>query len=123
MGGWSNAAGQRFGLTAAMLGVALCAAACIPKTVELQRNFFLAHGLVGTLLIENMDGLVLYEHNPERSRVSLSPASTFKILNTLIAAEEKAVANERSPFSWDGVVRTEMPRLNQTWTSSGLTEP
>src|SRR5688572_13333343 len=33
------------------------------------------------------------------------PASTFKIFNSLVALEEKAVADEREVIPWDGVER------------------
>lgn len=48
------------------------------------------------------------------SRVNerLSPCSTFKILNSMIALESKVVKDENELIKWDGVVR-EYPQWNQ----------
>jgi beta-lactamase class D len=43
--------------------------------------------------------------NPERARQRLLPASTFKILNSLIALETGVIADENSTIGWDGVDR------------------
>ena len=41
----------------------------------------------------------------QRADERLSPCSTFKILNSLIALESKAVRDENETLIWDGVVR------------------
>ncbi|MDD5157186.1 penicillin-binding transpeptidase domain-containing protein [Sulfurimonas sp.] len=41
----------------------------------------------------------------ERENERYSPCSTFKILNSLIALEVKAVEDENESIKWDGVVR------------------
>ena len=49
-----------------------------------------------------MDGETVYVHNAPRSIVRFSPASTFKIPNTLIALESQIVESKSSVFRWDG---------------------
>jgi beta-lactamase class D len=47
-----------------------------------------------------------------RENERLSPCSTFKILNSMIALESKVVKDENELIKWDGVVR-EYPQWNQ----------
>jgi len=65
-------------------------------------NLFREKNLVGTIVISSLDGRPTYIHNNERARTRFSPASTFKIANTLIALEEGAVANGKTIIKWDG---------------------
>ena len=44
-------------------------------------------------------------HNEKRAKQQLSPASTFKILNTLIALDVGVVTSKDSVFQWDGTKR------------------
>lgn len=41
----------------------------------------------------------------ERTNERLSPCSTFKILNSLIALESKVIQDENETLAWDGTVR------------------
>ncbi len=61
--------------------------------------------IVGTMLIESLDGTKRYVYNNVRAMTPLLPASTFKIPNTLIALQEGVVSAD-SNISWDGVERT-----------------
>jgi len=61
--------------------------------------------IVGTMLIESLDGTKRYVYNNVRAMTPLLPASTFKIPNTLIALQEGIVSAD-SNISWDGVERT-----------------
>lgn len=65
-------------------------------------KLFTERNISGSIVISSLDGNTTYTHNDERANSRLNPASTFKILNTLIALEEKAVANEREKIKWDG---------------------
>ena len=47
-----------------------------------------------------------------RENERLSPCSTFKILNSMIALESKVIKDENEIIKWDGVVR-EYPQWNQ----------
>jgi len=67
---------------------------------------FSRSGLTGTLVIESLDGGTTYVHNPQRADTGFIPASTFKIPNSLIALEEKAIRDEREVIPWDGKQRS-----------------
>lgn len=65
-------------------------------------DLFRKNKVEGTIVISSLDGATVFLHNKERATTQLLPASTFKILNTLIALDEKAVANEQEIITWDG---------------------
>jgi beta-lactamase class D len=56
----------------------------------------------GTILISSLDGSQTYVHNERRANTRFVPASTFKILNTLIALDEGAIADDKVTIEWDG---------------------
>jgi beta-lactamase class D len=76
---------------------------------------FLAESVLGTMVIESLDGSVRVIHNEDRAAARFSPASTFKIVNTLIALDQGILASRNSTFTWDGVER-DVPTWNQDQT-------
>lgn len=58
------------------------------------------HNTKGTLIISSLDSKVEYTHNEKRAKERFSPASTFKVLNTLIALEENII-DEKQTIQWD----------------------
>ncbi|KAF1073623.1 class D beta-lactamase [Halodesulfovibrio sp. MK-HDV] len=65
-------------------------------------DLFHTNKVEGTIVISSLDGTTVFLHNKERANTQLLPASTFKMLNTLIALDEKVVANEQEILTWDG---------------------
>jgi beta-lactamase class D len=59
-------------------------------------------GVDGTVVIASLRSGQTFVHNEFRAKQRFSPASTFKIMNTLIAVEEGAVASKSDVFEWDG---------------------
>lgn len=55
----------------------------------------------GTIVISELNGTGAHIHNERRANERFVPASTFKILNTLIALE-RGVVSEQSVLKWDG---------------------
>lgn len=55
----------------------------------------------GTLVLEALDGSRSWVHNDSRASALFVPASTFKILNTLIALDA-GVIDEKEVLKWDG---------------------
>lgn len=53
---------------------------------------------------------IAHYYNKERCATRYTPASTFKILNSLIALETSIVPNEQMIIKWDGV-----KRWNENW--------
>lgn len=73
--------------------------------IDAVAEVFRAEGVVGTFVVASSEGKVLHVYNDERSKLHFSPASTFKILNTLIALDAAVVSSKDSPFKWDGTDR------------------
>ncbi|ABW29285.1 beta-lactamase, putative [Acaryochloris marina MBIC11017] len=60
----------------------------------------------GSILIYDLKRNRTYQHNPARNTQPFLPASTFKILNSLIALETGVIANDLAILTWDGVERS-----------------
>ncbi|BAZ13575.1 putative beta-lactamase [Calothrix sp. NIES-4071] len=62
-------------------------------------------GVEGSILIYDLKANRTYQHNPTRNATSFLPASTFKILNSLISLETRVIADEVAVLTWDGIKR------------------
>lgn len=71
--------------------------------VELE-NLFKKYQVEGTLVLESLNTKKVDIYNKKRANIAFSPASTFKIPNTLIALNE-GVVNKDSIIVWDKKVR------------------
>lgn len=58
--------------------------------------------LNGTVVIESLKTKERHVYNEKRSKEYFLPASTFKIVNTLIALWEKVIHDETEIIKWDG---------------------
>lgn len=76
---------------------------------------FARHGVDGTMVLAALNGGEIVFHNDQRASQRMSPASTFKILNTLIALDAKAVAGADDVLKWDGW-HYDIPAWNQDQT-------
>lgn len=77
-----------------------------PSKSDLITELFVKKGVEGTLVVASSAGKILHTYNAERAQIRFSPASTFKILNTLIALDAELVTPENSKFEWDGKQRS-----------------
>jgi len=91
-----------------LLAAAPAAAADDPELAALFR----ARGVTGTMLITSVSGDTAFAYNQTRAGIRYSPASTFKIANSLIALEERAIRDEHDTLRWDGVERS-IPSWNR----------
>ncbi len=73
--------------------------------IDSVARVFEAAGVVGTIVVAAVDGNRRYVYNDQRSNTRFSPASTFKIPNTLIALDAAVVTSADSTFKWDGTER------------------
>ena len=73
---------------------------------------FQALDIEGSIIIYDLNQNLTHQHNPERNATPFLPASTFKILNSLIALETGVIANDLSILTWDGVNRS-IPAWNR----------
>jgi len=72
-------------------------------------------GVEGTTVISSLSGEQTFIHNESRAHKRFSPASTFKIPNTLISLEAQVIAGEDAVFEWDGQVY-QIPNWNHDQT-------
>jgi len=78
---------------------------------EWKRHFDAA-GASGTMALQKDGASNISVFNAKRAATSYLPASTFKILNTLIALETRSVAGPDELFRYDGV-----PRAMAAWNA------
>jgi beta-lactamase class D len=67
-------------------------------------RLFAKEGITGTIVISSLQSGQVFIHNDVRANQRFTTASTFKILNTLISLEEKAISGKDDVFKWDGHV-------------------
>lgn len=76
------------------------------QAAELQfDDIFKAEKTTGTLVVERLGQQKIWVHNEARATQPKTPASTFKIPNSLFALEAEAVANVDELVPWDGTKR------------------
>ncbi|MCL4703753.1 class D beta-lactamase [bacterium] len=68
-------------------------------------KYFKEAGVEGAFLLYDLKNDKYLAYNSERLQQGYVPASTFKILNSLIALETGVIADENEIFKWDGTVR------------------
>jgi beta-lactamase class D len=78
-------------------------------------SVFKQMGVEGSVVIYDLSNKKFYEHNSSRNKRAFVPASTFKILNTLIALETGAISDDRTVIKWDGVRRTNGGMEVEAW--------
>lgn len=69
---------------------------------EHMADTFRSSGVKGTMVLSSLDGDVDYIFNSERANTYLTPASTFKIPNAIIALEKNIVSNPQHIIKWNG---------------------
>jgi beta-lactamase class D len=80
------------------------------QKIDFGRHFQ-ALGVEGSILIYDANNNQTFHHNPQRNQTAFLPASTFKILNSLISLETGVIPDEIAVLTWDGVIR-EIPEWN-----------
>lgn len=66
----------------------------------------------GSIIIYDSKGDRIFQYNPQRNTTDFPPASTFKILNSLISLETGVIADEIAILTWDGIQR-DLPEWNR----------
>ncbi len=69
---------------------------------EVIAKLFAKEGLTGTMVLSSVGSGETFIHNDLRANHRFTVASTFKILNTLIALEEEVISGKDDLFKWDG---------------------
>ena len=80
----------------------LCAALMVPVADDPDlTKLFHEKGVSGVMIISSLDGNIEYTHNAAEADVRRSPASTFKIPNTLMALDAGVVKDAGEIIPWD----------------------
>jgi beta-lactamase class D len=66
----------------------------------------------GSIMIYDSNNDRIFRHNPQRNTTAFLPASTFKILSSLIALETGVISDELAILTWDGISR-KIPAWNR----------
>lgn len=85
----------------------------VPADSTADLSAFFPEGTVGTFVGYDVQSGVTTCYTPERAAERRTPASTFKIFNSLAALDAGAVADEHEVVEWDGVERT-FPAWNES---------
>jgi beta-lactamase class D len=88
-----------------------------PPVVNIAQNLdfgrhFQYLGVEGSIMIYDSNNDRVFQHNPQRNTTAFLPASTFKILNSLIALETGVISDELAILTWDGISR-KIPAWNR----------
>lgn len=75
---------------------------CSCQKTEFMSDYFETNNINGTVIVSSLNTGKEYIYNSKRSNEQFLPASTFKVLNTLIALQENIVADEYDKIKWDG---------------------
>lgn len=82
----------------------LISASCNYKERNLEWNkIFDKYDIKGTFVLKKVSNNELKIYNKERSDSSYLPASTFKIINSMIALQTSAIESIDDTIKWDGI--------------------
>lgn len=94
----------------ALLSLLLCQNLLAQKRLTQFDHYFKEAGLKGSFSLYDLNKKEYYTTDPKEFTIATSPASTFKIPNTFIALEERAVRDENEIIKWDGT-----PKRLKVW--------
>ena len=83
----------------------------IAQQIDFKRHFQ-ELGVTGSILIQDLNDDRTYQYNSQRNATEFLPASTFKIINSLIALETGVLSHDLAILTWDGIER-EIPEWNR----------
>jgi beta-lactamase class D len=83
----------------------------VAQKIDFGRHFQ-ELGVEGSIMIYDLNNDRIYQHNPQRNATTFLPASTFKILNSLISLETGVISDELAVLTWDGIQR-KVPEWNR----------
>ncbi|PKQ64176.1 class D beta-lactamase [Labilibaculum filiforme] len=79
------------------------------KGIDNWGKLFQDNNVNGTFVLKNLNTSKTLTYNKERSDTEFVPASTFKILNSMIALQVSSIASVDDTIIWDGVDREYKP--------------
>lgn len=89
-------------IVAVLCGALACATSDGRRGHAFMAGYMHDRNLAGTVVVESLNTGKRFIYDHARAGRRYPPASSFKIVNTLIALREGAVKNEHERLSWDG---------------------
>lgn len=86
-----------------IVGFLLCSSTAI-FAQENWSSYFTESGVEGSITVFDYEQKKWYYSDEKDAHNATLPASTFKILHSLIALETKAITNENEVINWDGTI-------------------
>ncbi len=80
----------------------------MPQTKEINdglKKFYDSYKVEGSFILYDLNNDHYIYYNPDKIKTPLTPASTFKILNSLIGVETGVIKDENHVIKWDGINR------------------
>jgi beta-lactamase class D len=105
---WTNSADNNYSVASAIIPLGLIggvAATTVAAPTDSLSDVFSGKPFEATMIVASLDGSEQFVHNAPRSRQRMSPASTFKVPNSLIGLDQGVVTSKDSTFTWDGTDR------------------
>ena len=94
------------GITIVLISALLVLSSCKQgNRTDNWDKFFQENNVNGTFVLKNRNTNKTLIYNRERSNKEFVPASTFKILNSMIALQESSIASINDTIKWDGINR------------------
>ena len=85
------------------IGINSCGVKTVKDVPPNFQPFFEDYGVKGCFLIYDMKNDIYQIYNSSRCEQGFLPASTFKILNSLIGLETGVITDENMVIPWNGV--------------------
>lgn len=92
--------------------ISLSAVFSSPKEVPDYKKFYDEYGVKGTFVMVNLKTGERISYNEKDNATGYTPASTFKIINSMIGLETGVIKDENFMLKWDG-----QKRSNEKWNA------
>lgn len=92
-----------FRITTIVLTILISTSCSQDEQNEEWRKIFNKHNIKGTFVLKNISNNKLKIYNIKRSDSAYLPASTFKIINSMIAIQTSAIESVDDTIKWDGI--------------------
>ena len=95
-----------FAFLVLILGLVSCSVKSVKQSPPNYQPYFEEYGVKGCFILYDLNSDMYQVYNSTRCEQGFLPASTFKILNSLIGLETGVLTDENMVIPWDGTVRS-----------------
>ena len=99
-----------FGIITLLITIILVSFNSTKSSVKVEirkdfKRFYDQNGVEGSFMLYDQSRDEMFVYNQEQTKQLFTPASTFKIFNSLVGLETGVIKDENFVIPWDGVVR------------------